>query len=204
MLVHFIEMLDFYALGFGFCLPFACQFLLVAVRENRHYSLGSVFEIVEFGLPFAVFLSIFHLCVAYGQQFQISAQDQASAGQTSMLIMRMFSAAPTASLVYAVGPFLLWPLIMGYFTCALEGCVIDVLISVNVALYLRCVVYGEFSVLVLYGSVCCLVSVIGRVACEYDPALVARQWNDRQVPGERGCVDEGQEVVWQREPQEVP
>lgn len=186
VLVHFVETLDFYALGFGFCLPFVSQFLIVAVRESRHYTLGSVFEVVEFGLPFAAFLSIFHLCVAYGGQFHTGS-------------VPLFTTPPGLTGLYALSPFVLWPLLFGYFSCALESAAIDVLISVTVALYVRAAVDMQGSVLVLYGSACCGLAVLGRVVCEYDLVLPAHVENGGQLPAGQSK----QNVVYERDAEEA-
>lgn len=190
MLTAVVETLDFYSLCFGFFLPFVAQFLLVAVRESRHYSLGSIFEVVEFGLPFAAFLSVFHLCVAYGQQFQ---QDKGTRPVGQPVSMDL-DIAPGLACLYAVGPFLLGPVLLAYFHCALQGMAIDVLVSVNAVLCAHYLLNYSGSVLGIYGTVCCVVAAFVRVASEYEFLLEAPAVHAPQLPGEGADV-----VAWERQ-----
>ena len=181
MLVEFVETLDLYALTFGLCLPFLGQFLLVAVRESRHYTLGSVFEVCEFGLPFAVFLSIFHLSVAYGQLFQIDSQGQVPHGREGLAtFLAVFRTDRAFVLFYTLAPLLVAPCLLSYVTCALDGSAVDTLISVTLALCVHFLLDGRSSVMGIYGTACCGVALLIRVAAEYSPSVgQGTVWQDR-------------------------
>lgn len=207
LLVGFVESLDFYALGFGFCLPFVGQFLVVAVRESRHYSLGSVFEVCEFGLPFAAFLAVFHLSVAYGQQFQLGHARMVN-GQP---LDSVFEINPLQAVYYVVAPILLCPTLLACFNCAFEGAAIDTLISVNVVMCVHYLMSGQGTVLGIYGTACCGVAVLGRIISEYEIVVEAQRWNNntaqQQLPDLlRDPVQQQElasEVVWQRAESQV-
>lgn len=212
MLVDFVESLDLYALTFGLTLPFVAQFLMVAVRESRHYNLGSVVEVCEFGLPFAVFLSIFHLSVAYGQQFQIVSQENHQQPGGVLTFTRVFRTDQPFVLFYTLAPFLIAPSLIGYVTCALHGSAIDALISVTVALCVHYYLDGPTSVTGIYGTVCCGMSFIIRVLADYSPLIPANPWwhadthlgNMRQRSYQQEAEDltrvlgEDVDVVWQK------
>jgi hypothetical protein len=168
----FVETLDLYALAFGLCLPFVTQFLMAAVRDSRHYSLGSVFEVCEFGLPFAAFLAVFHLSVAYGQLLQL---DQPGP---------RIRADPACIAFYALAPLLVAPTLVAYVSCVLEGAAIDPLIAVGLALCVHWIIFGGGSVLGIYGAVCCGFAAVVRVLAEYNPVLAdQRTWGDQLPPG---------------------
>jgi hypothetical protein len=153
VVVKYVTTLDIYSIMFGLVLPFGSQFILIIVRDDRRYSLGTVVEVCEFGFPFTAFLGIFHLGVAYGQRFQ-SESDTVSAYQT------MVSGGSNASLAglqnwyhyndkmvytiletnwpflvfYSLAPILVGPALVCYMACVLEGSAVDPLISVSLAL----------------------------------------------------------------------
>jgi hypothetical protein len=170
-LLSFVGTLDLYSLAFGLLLPFVAQFVMVAVRESRHYTLGSVLEVCEFGLPFAVFLSVFHLSVAYGQRFQVEPG--------SPPVFRM----DTPFLVfYGVAPLLVGPSLVAYVTCVMEGCAIDSLISISLALCVHYMVFGKASVLGIYGILCSALAVAVRLLAEYTPPSPQHPGTDTQLP----------------------
>lgn len=182
MLLEFVETLDLYALTFGLCLPFLGQFLMVAVRESRHYTLGSVVEVCEFGLPFAVFLSVFHLSVAYGQQFQLDNRDHHGApGREGLAtFLSVFRTDTPFVLFFTVTPLLVAPSLLCYVTCALDGSAIDTLIAVTLALCVHFLLDGPSSVLGIYGTVCCGFAFFIRVTAEYSPPIGhSISWQDR-------------------------
>jgi len=181
MLREFVQALDLYALSFGLCLPFVGQFLLVAVRECRHYTLGSVVEVCEFGLPFAVFLSIFHLSVAYGQQYQFHGRDTFGS---------VFRLDRPFVLYHALAPLLTAPALLAYVTCALDGRAVDALISSALALCVHFMLDGPASVLGVYGAVACGLAVAVRLAAEYRPAHPALWINGGQLGQAVKPVDE--------------
>lgn len=209
MLVDFVETLDLYALTFGLCLPFLAQFLMVAVRESRHYTIGSILEVCEFGLPFAVFLSIFHLSVAYGQQYQLEDLSNTTGSMGVLTFTRVFRTDAPFVTFFTVAPFLVAPSLIGYVTCALKGTAVDTLIAVTVTLCVNFYLDGPASVLGIYGTVCCGVAVVVRVLADYTPVISGPGWNHHargvdqlgpmtaQERTEEGLGEEAN-VVWQR------
>ncbi len=211
MLVDFVETLDLYALTFGLCLPFLAQFLMVAVRESRHYTIGSVIEVCEFGLPFAVFLSIFHLSVAYGQQYQLEGSTSRTNTSGILTFSRVFRTDTPFVAFFTVAPFLVAPSLVGYVTCALDGTAVDSLIAVTVALCVHFYLDGPASVIGIYGTVCCGVAFMIRVMIDYTPVIAAQPWNqasnsqlgqlrDRSKAAEdlTHVLAEDVDVMWQR------
>jgi hypothetical protein len=202
--VQFTETLDFYSLGFGVILPHAAHFLMIAVRDNRRFSLGSVVEVCEFGLPFTSFLGLFHLCVAYGQRFQLRSEWTFplynEITNTTWVNAAFTSHVRTDGpflLFFAVVPLLVCPFVVGFVVCVLEGSTIDPLLAVTLILCIHFLSEGPESVLGIYGVVCCVVAVGIRVLCEFTPRLGSAgspPWHDTQL---------SQEVVWEREARRV-
>lgn len=185
MVIKYVTTLDLYSICFGLVFPFVSQFILVIVRDNRRYTLGTVIEVCEFGFPFAVFLAIFHLCVAYGQRFQ-SGDDALSAykvvNSTSLDMQlwyhyndRLFNTVVETNspflIFYSITPFFMVPALICYMACVLDGCALDPLISLTFSL---CVEHlatrptdGGSSSLGIGGIVLSSFAVILRVLSEY-------------------------------------
>lgn len=155
----FTSTLDFYSFGFGFCLPTVSHFLMIAVRDSRHYSLGSVLEVCEFGLPFTAFLGIFHLSVAYGQRFQMS-------GNTPPYEPILRTDGPFL-LFFGLAPILVCPCLVAFVVCVLEGSSIDPLLATTLTLCVYYVLEKPASSIGVYGTACCAVAIGLRVAGEY-------------------------------------
>jgi hypothetical protein len=164
--VAFTSTLDLYSFGFGFCLPNVSHFLMVAVRDSRHFSLGSVIEVCEFGLPFTAFLCVFHLSVAYGQRFQIGSAGEGWGGKG----LAVRTDTPFL-LFFALAPFLVCPCLVAFVSCVLEGSAIDPLLAVALSLCVHYVLEKPASALGIYGTVCCAVAIAIRVLSEYQPVL---------------------------------
>jgi hypothetical protein len=215
VVIEYITSLDLYSIFFGLCLPFVAQFIMIAVRDTRHYALGTVAQVCEFGFPFTAFLGIFHLSVAYGQRFQITEDD-------SELMRLSYSSLFNQSLDYSYwyrhnltaqsvirtdGPFLLFygltpmlliPAMVCYVECALEGCSIDSLLSMSIALCIQHFVLvpsGAPSSLGIYGTICCGTATLVRVLCEYRFMLNGQDPRRLQVESTHLT----QQVVWERE-----
>jgi len=207
----FVQTIDLYALTFGLCLPFIVQFLMVTVRESRHYSLGSVFEVCEFGLPFTVFLSVFHLSVAYGQQFQLD-QKGTNSSATSATVERVFRTDAPFVVFHCLAPLLVAPTLVAYVTCVLEGAAIDPLVSISLALSVHYLVAGRISTLGIYGTVCGGLAFANRVVAEYHPPAPGPRCFDTQLPPDvwrqrerdaqelTSVLGDDTEVAWQRKP----
>lgn len=193
-LVEFVTTLDLYTLVFGVVLPVISHFLVIAVRDSRRFSIGSVVELCEFGLPFAVFLGVFHLCVAYGQRFQMGLETY------DLFVNRTWSHEALSThvrtdgpfiLFYAVAPLLICPCVLGYISCVLEGSSIDPMLSVALALCGHYLMEWHASTLGIYGTVCCAVAVGIRVLGEYSPSLLPHPQS------EPSQLD--QHVIWERQ-----
>lgn len=178
VLVTFVATLDLYSLVFGLCLPLTSQFLMVAVRDNRRYSIGSVFEVCEFGLPFTAFLGVFHLSVAYGQRYQIANHDRQDYNQS--ITTSLHGAEIVSILVRTDGPFLLFyslapllviPSLVAFISCILDGSAIDPLLSISLALCVQYIILCNTSPLGIYGTACCAVAIAIRVLADYTPVL---------------------------------
>lgn len=185
----FASTLDLYTFGFGFCLPTISHFIMVAVRDSRHYSLGSVIEVCEFGLPFTAFLGVFHLSVAYGQRFQIGAASEA--GGHAAISTPVRTDWPFVTF-FALAPLLVCPCLVAYVSCVLEGCSIDSLLATTLALCVHYVVEKPASSTGIYGTVCCAVAIAIRVLSEYHPVLLPLNYardNDSQLT---------EHAIWER------
>lgn len=219
VVVEYITSLDLYSIFFGLCLPFIAQFIMIAVKDTRHYAIGTVIEVCEFGFPFTAFLGVFHLSVAYGQRFQINSDDSlhpaAPFDYASLLLNQSFDYASwtqrtmTAQtlirtdgpflLFYSITPFLAIPVVVCYIECALDGCAVDPMLSLCLALCVQHLMAGagdgsSESWLGIYGTVCCGVAWIIRIASEHHFVL-----ND--PPGMHVNTQLDQRVVWERENQ---
>lgn len=196
-LAQFTSTIDLYSFVYGVCLPIFSHFLMIAVRDSRRFSIGSVVEVCEFGLPFTAFLGVFHLSVAYGQRFQL--ESPSAAGSDLFLNASWARAAFSPEvrsdgpfvLFYAATPLLVGPLVVGYVSCVLEGCSIDPMIAVGLALCVHFLMESSASALGIYGTVCCCVALGVRVMGECSPQLLP------PPQAESGQLD--QQVVWDRE-----
>jgi hypothetical protein len=190
-MVHYVTTLDLYSLFFGMAFPFGGQFIMIAVRDNRRHTLGTVLEVCEFGFPFATFLGIFHLSVAYGQRFQLHSDSEndyysdALGNQTSALYYYWYyqhnlTAADVIRsdqpflLFYLLGPFFMVPGMICYVSSIVEGTAVDSLLSLTSALCVEHLIMyptGPGSPLGIYGTVFISIAIIIRVMSEYTPSF---------------------------------
>lgn len=200
---EFASTLDVYALIFGLALPLLSHFLMIAVRDSRRFSLGSVAELCEFGLPFTVFLGVFHLCVAYGQRYQLG-RDSAVIGYELDIFNQTWSHASLTThvrtdgpfvLFYALAPLLVGPCVLGYVSCVMEGSSIDPMLAVSLSLCVHFLVDRHVSTLGIYGVVCCVVGIVLRVTGEFSPQL--------QPHPQSGPSQLDEQVVWERHARRV-
>ena len=196
----YVRTVDLYSILFGLCLPFAAQFLMGIVRDFRHYALGSMMEVCEFGFPFAAFLGLFHLGVAYGQRFQLTSEvtapppfEYGSLFNESLDYYYWYhknlsgqSALRTDGpviLFFGIAPLLIVPSVVCYVSCVLEGSSIDPLLSLSLALCVQHIIPNQAgrvataSTIGIYGMVCCCVACILRVLCEYRVNLPLDPYN---------------------------
>lgn len=200
---EFTATLDLYSFGFGVCLPLLAHFLMIAVRDSRSFSLGSVVEVCEFGLPFTVFLAVFHLSVAYGQRFQLNVEN--SVVGLDLFLNQSWGHAALSTHVRTDGPFVLFyglapllvcPCVVGYVSCVLEGSSIDPLLAISLTLCVHLLVDVPASTLGVYGIVCCCVAIMIRVLAEFSPRL-------HPHPLSEASSQLGHEVAWERHARRV-
>jgi hypothetical protein len=213
MVVQYVTSVDLYSIFFGLCLPFMAQFIMIAVRDARHYSLGTVAQVCEFGLPFTAFLGVFHLSVAYGQRFQINTDVEQSVspyfdygslfnqswyGPSNFTAQNVIRMDGPFLLFYGVAPLLLGPTIVCYVSCAMNGTAIDPLLSIGMALCIQRLMRiptGPFSALGIYGMICCVAALLARILCEYQFILEGRERVSLQMESPHLT----ERVVWTRE-----
>lgn len=198
-MVEFTSTVDLYSFVYGIGLPLISHFLMIAVRDSGRFTGGLVFEMCEFGLPFAAFLSVFHLTVAYGQRFQL---ENTLISGTNLFFNQTWTNAAFSSHVRTDGPFVLYyalmplvvgPSVLGYVSCVLEGSSIDAILAVSLALCVHSIHENSVSAVGIYGIVCCCVSIGVRVIGECTFKLLPHPLN------EHGQLDE--RVIWERETQ---
>jgi hypothetical protein len=196
-----VTSLDLYSIVFGLLLPNVAQFLMVTVRDCRRFSLGTVVEVCEFGLPFTAFLGVFHLSVAYGQRFQIASEGPVI-GYDAFLNQSWYRDALLSAhlrtdwavlLFYAIAPILVTPVLLGYISCVLEGCAIDPFLSVCLALCVHYLIEKPASALGIYGTLCCALATLIRILAEFHPRL-----NPLSAGPSSENTQLNQHVVWQR------
>ena len=196
-----VATLDLYSIAFGLLLPSVAQFLMVTVRDCRRFSLGTVVEVCEFGLPFTAFLGVFHLSVAYGQRFQIASEGPVI-GYDAFMNQSWYRDAVLSAhlqtdwlviLFYAVSPVLVAPVLLGYISCVLEGCAVDPFLSVCLALCVHYLVERPASPLGIYGTVGCALAAVIRILSEFHPML-------NPISTGPSCENNQltQHVVWER------
>ena len=195
-ILEFASKLDIYSFVFSVCLPNLAPFITIAVRDNRRFSVGSVLEVCEFGLPFTAFLGVFHLCVAYGQRFELESSSVVGHGlflnetwNRAVLSAQIRTDGPFF-LFYALTPLLVCPAVFAYVSCVLEGCSIDPLLAVGLALCVHVLVESDISPLGIYGTICCAVAVCIRVVGVFSADFPL---HPRSEPSHLT-----QEIVWER------
>ena len=195
-ILEFASKLDIYSFVFSVCLPNLAPFITIAVRDNRRFSVGSVLEVCEFGLPFTAFLGVFHLCVAYGQRFERESSSVVGHGlflnetwNRAVLSAQIRTDGPFF-LFYALTPLLVCPAVFAYVSCVLEGCSIDPLLAVGLALCVHVLVESDISPLGIYGTIGCAVAVCIRVVGEFSADFPL---HPRSEPSHLT-----QEIVWER------
>lgn len=201
-IIQYITTLDLYSIFFGMALPFAGQFIMIVVRDNKHHSLGTVIEVCEFGFPFATFLGIFHLSVAYGQRFQLHTDSESEhlyVFNTTFDYSSWYPGNITSGgivvnssgqylVYYLISPLLLVPGMISYVACILEGTAIDALLSLTLTLCIQHIAFsskGSNSILGIVAVAFCSVAIFLRIFCEYDPPTKPRpsfQMESSQLP----------------------
>lgn len=81
-LIDLVLNLDVFSFMCGGILPIMACMLLIIVKEQRRYTLGNVYELCEFGLPFACILAVMFLMVSDGQSIRIITQNITESNST--------------------------------------------------------------------------------------------------------------------------
>lgn len=200
IVLDYVTSLDLYSIFFGLAFPVCAQYLLLLVRDTSHHcTLGTVLEACEFGFPFTIFLGVFHLSVAYGQRLQTRTDDslirqdfleELSLNATALgpdfyywyhsnvTAMGFARTDGPFVLFYSLAPLLLSPVLVGYVSSVLDGCTVDPLLSLTLALTVERLVLppgGTVSTLSVYGVACCGLAILVRILGEYQPPLLDRR-----------------------------
>jgi len=157
-------------------LPFLSQFLMLCVRDFRRFTLGGVLEMCEFGLPFAVILSLCVLWTAEGQRQQTTSSEATYRILYNETVEWYHNftqpgqdQAVTKWIIYlSMAPLLLVPLLVLYVACVMHGAAIDLLLCVSLALSIEYSTRMEPTVLNIYAALCALVGMLLRVLGEYE------------------------------------
>ena len=212
MVDDYVESLDIYSMVFGMLFPFCSQFIIIIIRDSHRYTLGTVIEVCEFGFPFAAFLGVFHLCVAYGQRFQSDADTvsglKAYESSTNQSIAFMdyinwnhLNQTAIRAVIetdwpfltfYCVAPFLMIPAVVCYVASTLDGSAIDPLLSLTMALCVEHV--APNAPLAIIATVLCSLCIALRVVCEYRPPLLQGEGHSLQTES----IQLPHRVVWRR------
>ena len=216
VVITYVTTLDLYSIFFGLFFPFVSQLIMVVVRDAKGFSLGNAVQVCEFGFPFAAFLGVFHLSVAYGQRFQMSGSinEQLSEHHIRNLTMSSFGTIHLETpvvLFYGLTPLLIIPCLFMYITCTLEGCAIDPLLSLGLALCIQHLILapaGTTSVLGIYGTICSVIGCLLRLFSEYKfmnhRPRASMHVPSNQLPHNIGWDRQFSTVEWERRPIVIP
>lgn len=207
VVLKYVSTLDIYSIFFGLVLPFGSQFILIIVRDDRRYSLGSVVEVCEFGFPFTAFLGIFHLGVAYGQRFQsesdlvssyhsmVTANVSAQGLQdwyhyNDKMVYTILETNWPYLVFYALAPVVMAPALVCYMACVLDGCAVDPLISVTLSLCVEHLLTrphsSPTSAFGVCGTVLVAFSFAARMLSEFRPRLSRDPFTAQPDPTQLG------------------
>ncbi len=191
-LAGFFRKTDVYSIFFAIVLPCCSQLILIVVRDSRHFTLGGVLEVCEFGFPFTAFLAVFHLSVAYGQRVQTDADEyqlqtvNSSSGfsfwspgpsvnnetRSIVVLNRIITAADgSAILFYTLSPLFMVPTLVCYLSCVLEGCAIDPLLCLTFALSIEHLVRGGDPRMGVPAMILSSLALLARIIGEFHPRL---------------------------------
>jgi len=216
VVITYVATMDLYSIIFGLCFPFLSQLIMVVVRDAKGFSIGNAFQVCEFGFPFAAFLGVFHLSVAYGQRFQLSGSinEQLYEQHVSNITMPSIGVVHLDTpviLFYGLTPLLIIPCLYLYVTCTLEGCTIDPLISLSLALCIQHLILspvGTASVLGIYGTICSVIGCVLRFFSEYkfivSRSRASMHIQSDQLPHNVVWDRRFSTVEWERRPIVIP
>jgi hypothetical protein len=214
LLAGYFRKIDVYSIFFAIIFPCCSQLILIVVRDSRHFTLGGVLEVCEFGFPFTAFLAVFHLSVAYGQRVQTDADEyqlqttnssynfwspMPGTNETQLVALNRIIAAADGSaiLFYTISPAFIVPALVCYLSCVLEGSAVDPLLSLTFALAVQYLARGGGTLDLPLGVSAMILSVLAlltRIIGEYRPQLGRSEVYDIQAESTHLT----QQVVWSR------
>lgn len=126
-LVDMVLHLDIFSITCGGFLPFIVCLFLIIVKEQRRYTLGNVYELCEFGLPFACILAVMFLMVSDGQNIQIITQNLTASNSTDYEGLAM--TYKSAIGVTLLSPLILTPVMLIFMASIMQRNAMDPLLA---------------------------------------------------------------------------
>jgi hypothetical protein len=173
MIVRFLSSGNWPAAVGGIGLPFLSQFGMLCVRDYRRYTVGGVIEMCEFGLPFAVILSCCLLWTAEASRRQAGEEasyallyNETMSWYRNLTVDRAQDPVASWAVYLSLVPLLLAPTLVLYVACILEGCAVDPLLGVSLAVAIQYTIWAGPSVLNIYALLCSCVGVVLRTCSE--------------------------------------
>ena len=165
---QYFDNLDLFSLFFGIILPFAIQFIMLAVKDHRQYTIGTLLEVCEFGLPFSCILSVAYLFTCYGHNFQLNSQYNQTINWNLNQTLNTINKTENDILFYMVSPFLVIPAVIMFTSAILDDCAIDSLLSISMAMSVEHFITSKPSIYAIYSLVVNLVLILLRMAFEFE------------------------------------
>lgn len=126
-LIDLVLNLDVFSFMCGAILPIMACMLLIIVKEQRRYTLGNVYELCEFGLPFACILAVMFLMVSDGQNITLITQNITASNSTDYqeLAVRYQS---TLGVIFLT-PLILTPAVLIFMASVMQHNCMDPLLA---------------------------------------------------------------------------
>lgn len=164
----------------GIGMPFLSQLLMLCVRDQRRYTLGGVLEMCEFGLSFAVIISVCLLYSAEGERRQAFAElsyhyleNETVEWFHNLTIPDADHSMTKWGIFLGLAPLLLAPTIILYVACVVDGTAVDSLLCISLVVSIEYSTKTQPTVIHIYASVCALMGMLLRVCSEYMPQPLA-------------------------------
>jgi len=164
----YINNLDLFSLFFGIILPFSIQFIMLTVKDHRQYTIGTLLELCEFGLPFSCILSGIYLFTCYGHNFQLNAHVNQSIYWNLNQTISSIDATENNLLFYVTAPFLAVPAVLLFTSSILDNCAIDSLLSIVMAMSVEHFIRSPPSEFAIYSLIINIVAILLRMMIEFE------------------------------------
>jgi len=169
---QYFNNLDLFSLFFGIIMPFSIQFIMLTVKDHRQYTVGTILEICEFGLPFSCILSGLYLFTCYGHNFQLNTYFNQTIdwnfNQNLNQTMNTITNTESNILFYIVAPFLAAPAALMFTSSILDDCAIDSLLSITMAMTVEHFIKSPPSACAIYALIITLVAILLRIIFEFE------------------------------------